>query len=342
MHKFFYILLFICTLSNQIFTDQVYGLKGSYDIQVNLEGSDKASINKGMKQALKSLIVKVSGSSVTLDNLEANNLFKDPQKYISEYRLENSKEGVLKGSFSFSGSLIRKALMENTLPLWIGQSSTILVYLPCLEEIDSSLSIDIISDSSCLNSKKQIKDISSSRLSSVVFPSMDLIDLNLLEVLQPLSSSVFMTRITKRYDLTNWLICFNRDDFGILVERPFCTSSFNKKVDSIENILNKLIDFINFESQLLINNKVEAIIPVTIKNVVDQEDLEEVLENINKNILVKNLDLKTIENDDIKLLVKILGSKLAFKKIMIASEKFDHLLDDKDKITLNFIYKRRI
>ena len=68
------------TLSNQIFTEQAYGLKDSYDIRVNLQGSDKVSINQGMEQALKALIVKVSGSSKALEGLNDSNLLKNPQK----------------------------------------------------------------------------------------------------------------------------------------------------------------------------------------------------------------------------------------------------------------------
>ena len=77
MQKFFYILLFISTLSNQIFTEQAYGLKDSYDIRVDLQGSDKISIDKGMQEALKTLFVKVSGSSETLEGLN-DNLLKNP------------------------------------------------------------------------------------------------------------------------------------------------------------------------------------------------------------------------------------------------------------------------
>ena len=83
MHKFFYILLFISALSNEIFTDQAYGLKDSYDIRVELQGSDKVSIKRGMQEALMSLIEKVTGSSEILEKLDAKNLLKDPQKYIS-------------------------------------------------------------------------------------------------------------------------------------------------------------------------------------------------------------------------------------------------------------------
>ena len=342
MHKFFYILLFISALSNEIFTDQAYGLKDSYDIRVELQGSDKVSINRGMQEALMSLIEKVTGSSEILEKLDAKNLLKDPQKYIGEYRLENNEEGILQGSFSFNGSLIRKALIENNLPLWTGRSSTILVYLPCLTESINSSNLKTDSVESCLNSKQEIQIITSSRLSTATFPSMDLIDLNLLDMLRPLSPRVFMSRISKRYNLSNWLMCFNLDDFGVLLEDPQCISSVNDNIDSPENSLNKLINLINNESQLIINKKLETIVPVIIRNIRDQDALEEVLENIGSNILVKNLNLKTIEDNNIRLSVKVLGSRLDFKKIMIASEDFDHSSDDKDRISLSFIYKKRI
>tara|TARA_B110000438_G_C15800046_1_gene644677 strand:- start:1029 stop:2057 length:1029 start_codon:yes stop_codon:yes gene_type:complete len=342
MQKFFYILLFISTLSNEIFTDQAYGLKDSYDIRVELQGSDKVSINGGMQEALMILIVQVTGSSKILDNLNTKNLLNDPQKYISEYRLDNNKKGYLQGSFSFNGSLIRKALIENKLPLWTGRSSTILVYLPCLTESINSLNLRTDLVESCSSSKQEIQIISSGRLSSVTFPSMDLIDLNLLDTLLPLPPSVFMSKISKRYNLSNWLMCFNRNDFGLLLENPQCISSFNGNTDTLVNSLNELIDLMNNETQLVINTKLETTVPVIIRNVRGQDDLEEVLENIGSNILVKNINLKTIKDDNIRLSLKLMGSRLDFKKIMVASEDFDHSPDDKDRMTLRFIYKKRI
>ena len=342
MKKFFYILLFIGTLSNQIFTEQAYGLKDSYDIRVNLQGSDKVSINQGMEQALKTLIVKVSGSSKALEGLNDSNLLKNPQKYVSEYRLENNEEGTVQGNFSFSGRLIRQALIKNTLPLWTGKSSTILVYLPCLTETVNSLNKNISLNISCLNSKQEIQNISVTRLSYPIFPSMDLIDLSLLDVLSPLPANVFMSKITKRYDLSAWLACFNEDDFGIVIEKPYCISSINTNANSLEKTLNELINFINNEFQVQVENKLEVTIPVVVRNVRGQEALKEVLENISNNILVKNLNLKTIQNNDIQLSVQVLGSKIDFRKIMVANEEFDFLPDDEDRIALSFIYKKRI
>ena len=342
MQKFFYILLFISTLSNQIFTEQAYGLKDSYDIRADLQGSDKISINKGMQEALKTLFVKVSGTSEILEDLNDNNLLKNPQNYVNEYRLENNEEGELQGNFLFSGRLIRQALIKNTLPLWTGKSSTVLVYLPCLTETVSSLNENITSNISCLNFKQEIQNISATRLSYPVFPSMDLIDLSSLDMLRPLPANVFMSKISKRYNLSDWLACFNKDDFGIVLEKPYCISSINTNPNSLEKTFNELINFINNEFQVEVKSDLQITVPVIVRNVRDQEALNEVLANISNNILVKNLNLKTIQNNDIQLSVQVSGSKIDFRKIMIANEEFDHSPDDEDRIVLSFIYKKRI
>ena len=342
MQKIFYILLFISILSNQIFTEQAYGLKDSYDIRVDLQGSDKISINKGMQKALKTLFVKVSGTSEILEGLNDNNLLKNPLKYVSEYRLDNNEEGKLQGNFLFSGRLIRQALIKNTIPLWTGKSSTVLVYLPCLTETVSYLNENITSNISCSNSKQEIQNISATRLSYPVFPSMDLIDLSSLDALQFLPANVFMSKISKRYDLSDWLACFNKDDFGIVIEEPYCISSINTNANSLEKTFNELINFINNEFQVQVNSDLQITVPVIVRNVRGQEDLKEVLANISNNILVKNLNLKTIQNNDIQLSVQVLGSKIDFRKIMIANEEFDYSPDDEDRIALSFIYKKRI
>ena len=155
-------------------------------------------------------------------------------------------------------------------------------------------------------------------------------------------ASKFMSKISKRYDLSDWLACFNKDDFGVVIEKPYCISSINTNANSLQKTFNELINFINNEFQVQVNNDLQITVPVVVRNVRGQEALNEVLANISNNILVKNLNLKTIQNNDIQLSVQVLGSKIDFRKIMIANEEFDHSPDDEDRIALSFIYKKRI
>ena len=55
-----FILIYILLLSYSLIeSKEVYGLKDNYDINVQLNGSDKVSIEEGMREALKELMITV-------------------------------------------------------------------------------------------------------------------------------------------------------------------------------------------------------------------------------------------------------------------------------------------
>ena len=99
------------------------------------------------------------------------------------------------------------------------------------------------------------------------------------------------------------MACFNKDDFGIVIEKPYCISSINTNGNSLEKTFNELINFINNEFQIQVDNDLQITVPVIIRNVRGQEALNEVLANISNNILVKNLNLKTMMNME-KIILK--------------------------------------
>ena len=59
-----FILIYILLLSYSLIEgNEVYGLKDNYEINVQLNGSDKVSIEEGMREALKKLMIRVTGST---------------------------------------------------------------------------------------------------------------------------------------------------------------------------------------------------------------------------------------------------------------------------------------
>ena len=55
-----FILIYILLLSYSLIEgNEVYGLKDNYEINVQLTGSDKVSIEEGMREALKELMITV-------------------------------------------------------------------------------------------------------------------------------------------------------------------------------------------------------------------------------------------------------------------------------------------
>jgi Uncharacterized protein conserved in bacteria (DUF2066). len=79
-----FILIYILLLSYSLIESrEVYGLKDSYEVNIELNGSDKASIEEGMREALKKLIIRVTGSTEVSSSSKLNKLYRNPQHNIS-------------------------------------------------------------------------------------------------------------------------------------------------------------------------------------------------------------------------------------------------------------------
>ena len=98
-----YILIFSFSL---IDNSETYGLKNSYEVEIALNGSDKTSIEEGMREALKSLIVRITGSTKVALDRKFNKLYADPEQFINQYKL-NSSDGVINAIFFFFNRKLR-------------------------------------------------------------------------------------------------------------------------------------------------------------------------------------------------------------------------------------------
>ena len=128
------IILNLIFLSSSFFAEEGYTFQKLYEVEVELESTDKNSINEGMGKALKELMVKLSGTSGVNVDQEIRKATSQPEVYISQYKLSSRNEKII-GTFSFNGESIRKLLSDNSLPLWIGIKPKILLFLPCEEQV---------------------------------------------------------------------------------------------------------------------------------------------------------------------------------------------------------------
>ena len=92
-----YILIFSFSL---IESSEVYGLKNTYEVETALNGTDKSSIEEGMQDALKNLMVRITGSTTVALDRKLNKLYRNPEQYITQYKL-NSSDGVINATFFF-------------------------------------------------------------------------------------------------------------------------------------------------------------------------------------------------------------------------------------------------
>ena len=99
--KFFLSYLLIHSLSF-IEGVEVYDLKNTYTVEIELTGSDRASIEAGMRKALKNLMIQITGSTKVASDRKLDNLYKNPQQYINQYKIKVIEE-VINANFFFEG-----------------------------------------------------------------------------------------------------------------------------------------------------------------------------------------------------------------------------------------------
>ena len=74
---------------NYLLTDEGYAFKELYEVEVPLQGTDRPSIEAGMRIALEDLMINLSGLSDSLENNGIKKALIQPQKYVSQYRLSS-------------------------------------------------------------------------------------------------------------------------------------------------------------------------------------------------------------------------------------------------------------
>lgn len=322
------------------YASETYGLKGSYEVEINILGSDQASINKGMLEGLKYLVLNISGSSDDLDKGKLKKLLKDPQQFVTEYRLELDKNKNLKAYYSFEGDSIRQLLMANGLPLWVGKKPKILVFFPCLLQDNPALSLEEKLQNICNDVVSSLKVKAFQRMAAIGFPSLDFIDLNLFDLFLPLSPEQFMNKISKRYNYDNWIYCSNKDEFGMEKVTFNCFSSITpKNLEGLDLSFNNLIDSIKQRSQLLIDDQIRSNIFINLEGINSHKILQQALLELEQQIIVKKVSLTGIKDNKVKILLNISGTKSDFIKMVAASSNFSKIPSYKITDSLNFIYK---
>ena len=319
-----FILIYILLLSYSLIeSKEVYGLKDNYEINVQLTGSDKVSIEEGMREALKELMIRVTGSKEVSTSGKLNKLYRNPEQYINQYKLSSSDE-VINAKFFFEGNRIRNFLSENKLPLWLSSESTVMVYIPC--ELKSSAHLlDITEEELCNSLKENLSSLSEKRVVELAYPILDFRDLNYLDSLSSVSYPFFMSKIIKRYSLDSWVVCFTRNDFGVILEKAECISSVSNSVNSLDKTFNNLVDRINSNSSLVVNKTVKTNSKVSIEGVVDYLTLEKVTNELRSQIIVIDLNLEGLNRASIDYEISTYGTVEDLENLLDINSNFVRL-----------------
>ena len=315
-------------------SEEIFSLKNQYEIEIGIDGTDQNSVKKGMRSALSSLLISLSGNSTILDELSVKKALSNPETFINQYKLEITEDGLI-SIFSFEGSSLRLFLSENSLPLWVSKNPIILTFLPCKE--DPSYLSDSKERLICDSLEKSLEDLSLARNSKVTYPLMDLKDINFFESLNSISANRFMNKLNRRYLASSWLLCFTRDAFGILLDSPICQSSESKRQKSLEQTYNELLDKINLDQSLIVDQSLRNETIIKISGISNFSNLEELVRDINTQVLVFDALINEIEDDKVIVSISHYGQKEDLLDLLEKNTSFEIIMQRGDIISFKYI-----
>lgn len=315
-------------------SEEIFSLKNQYEVEIGIEGTDQNSVKKGMKSALSSLLISLSGNSTILNKLPVKKALNNPETFISQYKLELTEDGLI-SIFSFEGSSLRLFFSQNSLPLWVSKNPIILTFLPCKE--DPSYLYNSEEKIICDSLEKSLEDLSSARNSKVTYPLMDLKDINYFESLNSLSANRFMNKLNRRYLASSWILCFTKDSFGISLDAPICQSSESKGQRPLEQTYNELLDIINLEQSLVVDQSLKNITKIKISGISNFSKLEDLVRNINTQVLVYDAIINEIEDDQVIVSISHYGQKEDFLDLLEKNTSFEIIMQREDIISFKYI-----
>ena len=328
LQKFLFYIAFL-HITGFVSSQEIFSLKKSYDSQVFIEGTDQVSIKQGMKLALSSLLVNLSGNSKIVNEKSIRIMMDAPEKFVTQYKL-GSEDKKIYASFIFEGDLIRSYLSENELPLWLSNDNLILSYLPCKEESNTIKSEE--ENEKCYQLEETLNDLSSRRNSIIANPLMDLKDINYFESLGSISPERFMKRISRRYEVGSWLLCLTKDEFGLLLDNPQCLSSMGKESSPSES-LNDLLDKVNSKKSLVVDKNIKNKTSIRVVGITNLANLENVLNDLKSQVLVYGVTLKKVEGDTLDILLSHFGKSEDLKNLLNINDDFKGIDNSSVKVT---------
>jgi len=315
-------------------SEEIFSLKKQYEVEMGIEGTDQNSVKKGMKSALSSLLISLSGNSTILNKLPVKTALSNPETFISQYKLELTEDGLI-SVFSFEGGSLRLFFSENSLPLWVSKNPIILTFLPCKE--DPRYLYDSDERVICDSLEKSLEDLSIARNSKVTYPLMDLKDINYFESLNSLSANRFMNKLNRRYLASSWILCFTKDSFGISLDAPICQSSESKEQRPLEQTYNELLDIINLNQSLIVDQSQKNTTILKISGISNFSKLEDLVRNINTQVLVYDSIINEIEDDKVIVSISHYGKKEDLLDLLEKNISFEIIVQREDIISFKYI-----
>lgn len=180
MRRYLVALWLLLSLAPASYAEQVSGL---YDVTLPVSAQSSQELGRATREGLKTVLVRVSGSSAVLTQRPVIAAIKQASSYTRQYgyeyyRNEEDDSEQMRVLVEFEPKLIDQLLRGAGLPLWSSNRPSVLVWM-VVDDIDGRRFVGPERDPSIV---KAVRDNAIRRGLSVKFPDLDLQDMVALSV----------------------------------------------------------------------------------------------------------------------------------------------------------------
>ena len=193
-----------------------------YETVVSVSGQGAGERLRAMRVGLGKVLVKVTGDSQVLSNINTTEAFSNAERYVTEYGYisyqnpevkQSSSSPGIGMSLSFDEASINRLLRQNELQIWPSDRPGLLVWLVIDDPANGK---SFVSSETMPKSLEVLKALMRDRGAPMISPLLDLQD---RQMLSPESAwkfnQVALAAATKRYNTESWLaLRFYRSSTG--------------------------------------------------------------------------------------------------------------------------------
>ena len=288
--------------------------------------------NPAIEKAFQAVLIKVSGNSQVIDNSTLKQAFSKASDYVQQYNYTknrnsdaNVKPYVL--VVNFAPSAINNLLLHAKLPVWGEDRPLILFWIAA--DINGKKSLIGVNDSSPIPAL--IEQYADARGMPVIFPVLDLTDLNQLsvsDVMAPFVTSITQASVrygsnvvvivrftqTQQQWQSNWTLVSNNSSLNWAIKGQALTAMVKSGINSISDALATQFAVLGAAQQNKLNLKINGI-----NTVAEFAKAEKYLSHL---AIVTHVNLLQIAANQVTFQLDIVGTVAALQQAI----KLDHIL----------------
>jgi hypothetical protein len=325
------ILLFLVML---IFTLPAYAVRVNSIYQADvLVSSQNAPKEQVIQQGFEKVLIKVSGKTNVLDNPALKSQLKKAATLVQEYGYSTINSQTF-FTVKFDSDGVNQMLRDTGVPIWGLNRPLITVWA---ENETPTQNPEVISNDSSDDIKMLLQEASHDRGIPVLFPMMDLSEINQVSVNDVKTFTIpNLVNAAKRYDGDAILVMRvfpETNGFSAQARLVLGSDSWDWKISGknkselMHGIMDNVADTLSTRYSTVVTNSVQTELMLKITGITQQSDLADVLQYIQRINSVGDVEPSQIAGSEVTLKISMRGTRQALVQAIALDKKLTPVSD---------------